>query len=110
LIIVLESIRVLSISAIRRTPGRLHIGHPPGFRTQNSEKGGGIKCSRAYLEIIRLLNHTTLICPEPFQRKDQLLKIHFNALNLDSNGVGFSTFNSSLSTPEKIQGIRVSGY
>jgi hypothetical protein len=101
LIIVLEAIGILPVSAIGGTTGGLHIGDLPGFRSQDPEKGGRVKSSCAHFDIIGLLNHTALIRPEPLQGKDQFLKIHHFSLN-PRNGVGCITFNDWMSTPEKI--------
>jgi hypothetical protein len=76
LIIVLEPVGVLSIAAIRRPARRFDIGNLPRLRAQDPEEGGGIERPRPNLQIIGLLNDTSLICPESFQRKDQFLKIH----------------------------------
>src|SRR5512135_3468715 len=72
----LEPVRVLTISAVGGTAGRLYIGHSPWLRTQRPEKGRRMKGSGPHLGIIGLLNHTPLIRPESFQSKYQFLIIH----------------------------------
>jgi hypothetical protein len=76
LIIVLEPVGILSVSAIGRSPRGLNIGHSPRLRTQGPEKGGRMKGPGTYLHVIGLLDNTSLICPESLQGKDQFLKIH----------------------------------
>ena len=77
LIIVLKPIGILSVSAIRGTPGRLDIGHIPGLGAQGPEKGGRVKSSGTHLRIIGLLNHTPLIRPEPLECKRSILENSF---------------------------------
>jgi hypothetical protein len=100
LIIVLEAIGILSVSAIGGATGRLHIGDLPGFRSQDPEKGGRVKSPCAHFDIIGLLNHTALIRPESLQGEDQFLKIHRSSF-MSGNDVGFSTFDAFLSTSFK---------
>jgi hypothetical protein len=70
LIIVLEPIGILPVTAIRGAAGRLHISDLPRFGTQNPEKSGRVKSPSAHFEIIGLLNHTALVRPESLQGKD----------------------------------------
>jgi hypothetical protein len=76
LIIVLEAIGILTISTIGWTARWFNISHPPWLRAQDPEEGCRVESPGTYLNIIRLLNHTSLICPESLKGKDQLLKIH----------------------------------
>jgi hypothetical protein len=91
LIIVLKPIGILAVSTIGGTAGRFDIGHSPWFRAQGPEESGRVKRPGPHLCIIRLLNHTPLICPESLQCKNQFLEIHRFSLRLPCNGVAFLT-------------------
>jgi hypothetical protein len=67
LVIVLEPIGILPVTAIRRTTGRFNIGHPPRFRAKNLEKRSRVKGPRADFRTIGLLDDTSLICPESLE-------------------------------------------
>jgi hypothetical protein len=66
LIIVLEPIGVLSITAIRGPARRFDIGNFPRLRAQDPEEGGGIERPCPNFQIVRLLDDASLICPESF--------------------------------------------
>jgi hypothetical protein len=70
LIVVLKPVWVFSIAPIRRSARRFDIGHPPRLRAQDPEECGRIERSRPYLQIVGLLDDTSLIGPESFQGKD----------------------------------------
>ena len=66
--------RILPISPVRRPPRRLCISNPHRLRPQHPEESIRRHRSRPHLHVIRLLQHTPTLRPEPLQRKQQLLK------------------------------------
>jgi hypothetical protein len=61
LIVVLESIGILSISTVGGPAGGLHIGHPPGLWAQDPEESSRMESPGTHFRIIGLLDHTPLI-------------------------------------------------
>ena len=76
LVVVLEPVRVFAVAAVRGSPGGLHIGHVPGFRSQGPQKGGRVEGAGAHLDVVGLLDDASLGGPVPFEGKDQFLKGH----------------------------------
>src|ERR1700733_8936401 len=64
LIIMLEPVRVLAISAVLGPPRRLNIGSAPGTGSKRSQSGCRMKRSRAHFDVIGLKDHATLPGPE----------------------------------------------
>ena len=74
LVVVLETVRVLAVPAVRGAARRLDVGNPPGLRPQDAEEGGGVKRPRPDLDIVRLLDKTSFPGPERLQGEDNVLK------------------------------------
>ena len=79
LVIVLETIGVLPVTAIRWTTRRLHVCHTPGFRAEDPQKGSRMKSPGPDLNVIRLLQDAAPPGPEVFQSQNEFLKSHHNA-------------------------------
>jgi hypothetical protein len=77
-----ESIGVFAVTSIGWTTRRLDVCHTPGLRSQCSQIGVGIKRTRSFLHIVRLLNDTALFRPEVLQSQYQLLEIDRHLLVL----------------------------
>src|SRR3546814_329566 len=68
LVIMLQAIRVLAVSAILGTTGWLHIGGAPRLGTDRAQKRGGVRCSRADLHVIGLQKSATVFVPVLLER------------------------------------------
>src|SRR2546422_9735959 len=76
LVVLEETVRILSVPAIGRPPGWLHERDPPWLRTQRPQESCGIHPGRHPLSLLRLLADTTPFRPGPFQSRDDLLEGH----------------------------------
>ena len=74
LIVMLQAVRVLAITPIRRAARRLHIGRSPGVRPQRAQRGCRVKGACPHLHVIRLQHGTALGAPIGLQAQDDLLK------------------------------------
>ena len=81
LVVALQAVRVLTVTAIGRAPRRLHVGRIPAFRTDRTQEGGRVEGTGAHLQVERLDEHAALLGPELVQGLDQ-------ALEGDRNGRG----------------------
>src|SRR5208283_1884258 len=64
LVILLQSVRVISVAPVSRTPAWLNIRCSPRFGAQHSEKCCSMKSACPYFGVIRLKKNTTLFGPE----------------------------------------------
>jgi hypothetical protein len=75
----LHAIGILSIPSVGRTTAGLRIGCTPGFRTKRSKKGGRMEGTGTHFEIVRLVDHATLVGPKTMQGEDKILEGHEEA-------------------------------
>ncbi len=69
----LHPVRVFAKATIVRPDRRLHIDNIPGFRTQDTQRGRRVHCSRPNLDVIRVPDDTALRFPEIKQPQDHVL-------------------------------------
>jgi hypothetical protein len=74
LVIVLQTVGVLAVAAIRGTTRRLDISGVPRFGSEYAEKRGRVKGPGANLGVVRLMDNATLRGPEILQCQYKLLK------------------------------------
>jgi hypothetical protein len=74
LVIVLQPVGVLAISAVRRPARRLHEGGPPRLRAERPQCRCRMKGAGADLDIVGLQEDATLGGPVGLQCQDDLLK------------------------------------
>ena len=63
LVIMLKPVGVLAVAPVGGTARRLDIGDIPGLRTEHPKEGGRVEGSGALLDVVGLLNDTTLFGP-----------------------------------------------
>ena len=78
LMMLIETIRVVSIASVRRAARGLHIGDIPRLRPQNAQERPRAHRPCALFYIIGLGEDTALPRPELLQCEDNLLKFHAN--------------------------------
>jgi hypothetical protein len=76
LIVMLETVRILAVATVGGPPGGLDIRGVPGFRPETAKQGGRVKCTRAHLHVVRLLDDTAPVRPEFLQCKYEVLEVH----------------------------------
>ena len=74
--IALQSVGVLAVAAVRRTPAGLHIGHLPGLGPKDPQEGVGVEGACPAFHTQGLLHDTALLPPVVLQGHDDVLKIH----------------------------------
>jgi hypothetical protein len=72
--VLVEAIRIVAVSSIRRTPAWLHIRCSIRLRPESAQKRLGTRSSRAHLDIKRLLDDTTAIAPILLQLQNDFLE------------------------------------
>jgi hypothetical protein len=63
LVVMLEPVGVLPVTAVGWPPGGLYVGHIPGLGAQGAQKGRRVEGAGADLEVIGLLEDATLVGP-----------------------------------------------
>ena len=63
LVIMLQTVRIFTVSAVSWPPRGLDIGCFPRLRPKSPEQGCRVKGAGAHFHIVRLLNHTVLFRP-----------------------------------------------
>src|SRR6476659_9906573 len=76
LVVVLHAVGIFAVPAVSRPTAGLHIGRAPRFRPERPKKRRGMKGAGAHLDIVGLMNHTTMIGPEPMECEDEFLEGH----------------------------------
>jgi hypothetical protein len=76
LVIMLQPVGILAIEAVRGPSGWLHIGRPPGLRTDDPKKGGRIEGSGPDLDVVGLDDRASGVGPEALQGQDDVLNMH----------------------------------
>jgi len=74
LVVMLQAVGVLAVTAILGTARRLHIGGLPRVRAQRAQRGGRVEGAGADLHVVRLEDDAALLGPEVLERQDQLLE------------------------------------
>ena len=82
LVVLLQTVRVLSVTPVRRTAAGLHVGSAPAFRPYCAQEGRWVECPRTDFHIQRLQHNAALLCPELLKFEDQLLKCKSFAFGL----------------------------
>ncbi len=80
LIIMLQAVRVVPVTAIRWAARGLYVGRAPWLRADGAQKGGRVKRAGAHLHVIGLLDHAAALRPEALQMEDKFLKGHGRAV------------------------------
>ena len=73
----LHAVGVVAKTAVIRPDAGFDINNVPGFRPENAQRGGRIHRACANLNVIRLLDQTTLLFPEAKQAHNHLLKTQY---------------------------------
>jgi hypothetical protein len=73
LIVVLQTVGVLTVAAVCRTARRLYIGAIPGFGPEDPQEGSGVEGPGPHFSVIGLLDNTPLFVPKTLQGQDQFL-------------------------------------
>ena len=74
LVVVLQAVGVLAVTAVLGPPRGLHIGGAPRLGADRTEKGGGVEGAGADFNIVGLEQDTALFVPEVLQAQDDFLK------------------------------------
>jgi hypothetical protein len=76
LVIMLQTVWVFSITAVRGPAAGFYISDLPWLRTDYPEKSSGMESARADLEIIRLKDQTTFLRPIFIKPGYYVLEVH----------------------------------
>ena len=74
LVVLMQAVRILSVAPILRPPRRLHVRGPPGLRPQRAQERGGVRCSSADLDVVRLQQRAALPTPIVLKGENNLLE------------------------------------
>jgi hypothetical protein len=74
LVIVLQPVRVLAVTAVGGPARGLDVGGFPRLRPERAQRRGGMKRPRAHPHVVRLQDQTALRAPEAVEAQDHLLK------------------------------------
>ena len=77
LVMLEQSVRVVTVTAVRRTTGRFYVAHVPGFRPQYPQECGRVHGAGAFFNVVGLSHDAFLLGPVCLQVQDDRLKIHF---------------------------------
>ena len=78
LMVLIETVRVVAIAAIGRSPRRLDIRDMPRLRAEHAQERRRVHRAGALLHVIRLAENAALLMPELLQRQDDFLKFHWD--------------------------------
>ena len=81
LVVALQAVGVVAVTAVGGAARRLHIGGIPRLRADGVEEGGGVEGARAHFHIIGLHDDAALLRPEALQGENHLLKIQYFSHN-----------------------------
>ena len=90
LVVALQAVGVVAVSAVGGAARRLHIGGIPRLRADGTQESGGMECPRAHFHIIGLQDDTALLRPEALQGENHILKIQYfshNGILLRKGGI-----------------------
>jgi hypothetical protein len=90
LVVMLQPVGVLSVTAVLRAARGLHIGRIPGFGADRAKEGGGVKRSGADLHVVGLKEHAALSVPVAIEREDDLLKGKHGRRRRIADSTGFT--------------------
>ena len=76
LVMLEQTVRVVTITTVSRTTGRFNISDVPRFRTKYTQEGGGVHSARTFFYVIGLTNNAILFSPEVLQLQNHCLQIH----------------------------------
>src|SRR5207253_9248368 len=65
--VLVQPVGILAVAAVRRTTAGLHIGHPIGLGTKDTEKCLRVHSACADLDVIGLLKNAIAVGPEFFK-------------------------------------------
>ena len=71
-----QTVGVITITTICGTAGGLYISHTPGLGAQNPQKSGRVHGASALFNVVGLCHDAFLISPEFLQFQNNCLKIH----------------------------------
>src|SRR5579864_372200 len=69
-----QPVRIRTVTAVSRTPRRLHVSDAPGSRTQHPQKGFRTHRSGADFEVVAERQDAALLSPKLVQAQDHLLE------------------------------------
>jgi len=72
--VLIKTIGIFTVAAIRRPARGLHVCDFVGLRTEYSQKCFGSHCARADFDVMRLLQDASPFSPESLQAKDEFLE------------------------------------
>ena len=70
----LEAIRILTITAIVWTDRGFDVGDVPRLGAEDSQEGGGVHCPCADLGVVGLSDQAAVRCPEFLELEDDALE------------------------------------
>ena len=74
LLVLVETVRVLTVAAVGGAPGGLHVSHAPWPGTEHSKERFRMHRPGADLAVPRLMDQAAALGPEDLKREDDLLK------------------------------------
>ncbi|KPW22529.1 Uncharacterized protein ALO83_04865 [Pseudomonas cannabina pv. alisalensis] len=74
LVVMLQAVRILAVTAVSRATAWLYVSGIPGFRAYGAQKRGSVERAGAYFHIVGLKYHATLFCPVLLEGEDQVLE------------------------------------
>ena len=90
LVVALQAVGVVAVTAVSGAARRLHVGGIPRLRADGTQESGGMECPRAHFHIIGLQDDTALLRPEALQGENHILKIQYfshNGILLRKGGI-----------------------
>ena len=76
LMMLIQPVRIIAITAIGRTAGRFDVCDVPWFRSQRTQERRRIHCTCPFFYIIRFLDDAALGGPKFLQSEAHFLKVH----------------------------------
>ena len=64
LMVLVETVRVFTVTAVIRTAGWFYIGHIPGFRSDNPKESGRIHGACTLFRVVSFAKYAALFRPE----------------------------------------------
>jgi len=108
LIVMLQAVRVFTVTPIGWPRTGFGIGHPPRLGTKHAQERRGVGCARANFGVVRLPEHAATFGPETVQGLQYILKIHVEGLLQRWGAVAASTCNGlSINSLHDTNALRV---